>query len=341
VTLIQKAPDMVVIGQAHNGMEAVQLVEQLRPDVISMDIRMPQLGGLEATRQIMRDFPTPIVIVSNASSDAHMAMAAMQAGALAAIEKPPASTDPAFAQRCDDLVSTLRLMAGVRVIRHWNNTRPLPNTGRLLATSQPLRPTLPEIAVIGASAGGPGALAAVLGMLPADFGLPVLIVQHLTSEFMYGLAEWLNRAGPLPVRLAVEGELPMPGQVLLAPGGKHLRVSIEGRVVLDSRRGNYRHQPAVDALFQSAADFYASRALGIVLTGMGDDGAAGLRAMRDMGARTIVQNEETCVVFGMPAAAIERGAAEFVLPLEKIGSAIRALSNRGEGRTNDSDSPAR
>jgi len=342
VTLIQKAPDMEVIGQARNGMEAIELVEKLRPDVISMDIRMPHLGGLEATREIMREFPTPIVIVSHASSDADMAMAAMQAGALAAIEKPPASTDPHYARRCEELVSTLRLMARVRVIRHWNNhSRPLPKTGPLLATSQPLLAPVPEIVVIGASAGGPGALAAVLGKLPADFALPVLIVQHLTAEFMPGLAEWLNRAGPLPVRLAVGGELPLPGQVLLAPGGAHLRLSIEGRVVLDSIRGSYRHQPAVDALFKSTADCYGSRAIGIVLTGMGDDGAAGLRLMRDAGARTIAQNEETCVVFGMPAAAIERGAAEFVLPLEKIGSAIRALCSRGERKTDGSDSAAR
>ncbi len=340
VSLIQKAPDMTVVGQARDGLEAIQLVEKLRPDVISMDIRMPHLGGLDATRQIMGHFPTPIVIVSNASNDADMAMQAMQAGALAAVEKPPATTAPDFASRCDELLSMLRLMAGVRVIRHWHPVAPLPYPTKPV-TGVFRSPVRPEIVAIGASAGGPGTLATLFGGLPRDFNLPILVVQHLTPEFMPGLAEWLNRAGPLPVRLAVNGEPPSPGTVLIAPGGMHMRISADGRIVLDSMRGNFRHHPAVDVLLGSAADRYGPRAVGIVLTGMGDDGAQGLRSMRDAGARTIVQDEATCVVFGMPAASIALGAAEFVLPLEKIAPTIRTLCDRGEGRHNHADSSAR
>jgi two-component system, chemotaxis family, protein-glutamate methylesterase/glutaminase len=342
VTLIQKAPDMSVIGQARDGVEAVELVEKLRPDVISMDIRMPRLGGLDATRQIMAQFPTPIVIVSNASSDADMAMQAMQAGALAVIEKPPARTHPEFERRCDELLSMLRLMAGVHVIRHWhtptNGTagEGMAKTGHLF---DPVRS--PEIIAIGASAGGPGTLATLFRGLPADFGLPILVVQHLAADFMPGLADWLSRCGPLPVRLAADGETPLPGTVYIAPGGHHLGLGADKRIVLDSERGNFRHHPAVDVLLGSVADCYGARAIGVVLTGMGDDGAQGLRALRDTGARTIAQDEATSVVFGMPAAAIALGAAEFVLPLEKIASTILKLSDRGQGRELHADSAAR
>jgi two-component system, chemotaxis family, protein-glutamate methylesterase/glutaminase len=342
VSLIQKAPDMTVIGQARDGLEAILLAEKLRPDVISMDIRMPRLGGLDATRQIMEQFPTPIVIVSHASSDADMAMQAMQAGALAAIEKPPARTHPEFDTRCDELLSMLRLMAGVHVIRHW----PSPSNGSAADTlpkTAQLRNSLvvPEIVAIGASAGGPGTLATLFRGLTPSFALPILVVQHLAADFMPGLADWLNRSSNLPVRLAVDGEIPPPGTVLVAPGGHHLRLSTDRRIVLDSDRGNFRHHPAVDVLLRSVAESYGPRSIGVVLTGMGDDGAEGLRAMRATGARTIVQDEATCVVFGMPAAAIALGAAEFVLPLEKIASTILRLSDRGEGRHNNANSAAR
>jgi two-component system chemotaxis response regulator CheB len=344
VTVIQQAPDMAVVGQARDGLEAIQLVEKLRPDVISMDVRMPHLGGIEATQRIMSSFPTPVVVVSSAANDSDLTMQAMQAGALAALEKPPATTHPDFKARSEQLISMLRLMAGVRVIRHLNLPRVAAlqgagSTAQSLLDSKPyLRlvrshpSTPPEIVVIGTSAGGPSALAELLSSLPPDYGLPVIVVQHLTAEFMPGLAEWLNRACSLPVRLAQHGERPAPGVVLLAPGNAHLRFSAERRIVLDSNNEGYRHQPAVDVLLESTALYYASRAIGVVLTGMGDDGAAGLRAMRDTTARTIVQDEESCVVFGMPAAAIAAGGAEFVLPLDKIAAAILKLSGRGEGQ---------
>jgi two-component system, chemotaxis family, protein-glutamate methylesterase/glutaminase len=352
VSLIEKTPDLKVIGQAHNGLEAVQLVERLRPDVISMDIRMPHLSGLEATRQIMAHFPTPIVIVSHAYSEAELAMQAMQAGALAVIEKPPASNHPTFDQRCTELVSMLRLMAGVRVIRHWNyrdsnpDGKPPITTGILRSSTAALTQArgltgTPEVVAIGASAGGPGALLAVLSSLPIDFPLPVLVVQHLSPDFMAGLSHWLNHSCRIPVRLAQSGEHLKPGEVLLSPGGVHMGVSEDKRIMLDSRRGMYRHQPAVDVLLTSVAQRYATRAIGVVLTGMGNDGAHGLLAMRNAGAHTIVQDEATSAVFGMPAACIALDAAQLVLPLEKIGPAIKMLSERGERSANGTNSLAR
>jgi two-component system chemotaxis response regulator CheB len=342
VSLIREAAEMVVVGQAFDGLQALEMVEKLHPDVISMDLRMPRLNGVEATRLIMDQFPTPIVVVSSASSDSEITMQAMQAGALAAIEKPPADDHPDFTRRRDELVSMLRLMSEVRVIRHWTPSIPvssfklhgrgtaigLGGTGPLSTPVIRCNDAAPaEIVVIGTSAGGPSALVEVLSRLPATFNLPIVIVQHLTAEFMPGLADWLNRSCPLPVRLARRGELPTPGTVLLAPGGAHLAISRDRRIVLDSSANGHRHQPAVDVLLESVAAEYGPNAVGVILTGMGDDGAVGLRAMRNAGARTIVQNEETCIVFGMPAASIALGAAEFVLPLDKIGSTIITLSD--------------
>jgi two-component system chemotaxis response regulator CheB len=338
VSIIQATPDMVVVGQARDGVEAVQLTEKLRPDVISMDLRMPNLDGLEATRQIMHEFPTPIVIVSHATGDADLTMQAMQRGALAAIEKPPANTHPDYIKRRDELLSMLRLMAGVRVIRHWNTGMLNPErlkTGQLASLTSEIRANflaMPEIIAIGSSAGGPSALATLFSGLPTNFSVPIVVVQHLTTEFMPGLASWLDRVSPLKIRLAEQGDLPVAGEILIAPGGCHLGFSADKRIVLDSTRGQHRHHPAVNAMMDSAAACYGSRAIGVILTGMGDDGATGLRAMRNVGARTIAQNEQSCAVFGMPAAAIALGAAEFVLPLEKIVPALSLLIDRGEGR---------
>ncbi len=338
--LIESVPDLTVCGHAADGEQAVRLAEALRPDVISMDVMMPRLDGLNATRRIMAECPTPIVVVSSVSASRD-AMEILRAGALAAVEKPPAPTASDYAARCAEIIRLLRLMSAVRVIRHWSpDSAHAPRPTALLSESGtgPLRPnsapallsrSRPAIVGIGASAGGPGALATVLSRLPADFPLPIVIVQHLSAEFVPGLAEWLDRSCPLNVRLASAGDVPTPGTIYVAPGNAHLRLGTDRTLVLDSRVGSYRHCPAVDALFESLADEYGVQAIGVVLTGMGDDGASGLRAMRNVGAHTIAQDEATCVVFGMPGAAIAQGAAEFILPLSSISGALQRLAIRG------------
>ena len=327
--MIESSPDLIVCGLAVDGEQAVEMTERLRPDVISMDVQMPRVNGLDATRRIMSSTPTPIVVVS-AVNTSPLALDALQSGALAVVEKPPAPNDPDYAARCSEIVQLLKLMAEVHVIRHWpqeRDRRPVTKPLSGLTTPPPtnywLTPVPPTIVGIGASAGGPGALATLLASLPADFPLPILVVQHLAPDFVPGLAEWLDRVCSLTVRLATAGELPTRGNVYIAPGNRHLRISADRRLVLDSIVGNYRHCPAVDAMFESLATVYGTQALGIILTGMGDDGAAGLRAMRDSGGHTIAQDEQSCVVFGMPAAAIARGAAESVLPLSEIAMAMQ------------------
>lgn len=325
VDLINTMPGMMVMGEAEDGLQALRLADELRPDVISMDIQMPHMDGLQATQHIMANTPTPIVVVSAGvgQREVDYALLAIEAGALAAIEKPTAT--PQDEAKRQEYLRLLRLMAGVTVVRRRSFDQ-LEQRLDALPNIQADAQHMPEIVVIGASAGGPGALTQVLSYLPDDFPVPVLVTQHLSPDFVPGLANWLARRCVLPVRLAEVGEHPQPGEVWLAPGGFHMQLSREGRILLIPEKGLYRHQPSVDVLFNSAADVYGRNTIAVLLTGMGDDGAAGMERLHAAGARTIVQNEETCVVFGMPGAAVERGAAEYVLPVGEIGHAITRLA---------------
>ena len=331
--LINESNGLEVIGVARDGEEALPRVKELKPDVISMDIRMPGIDGLEAIRQIMSRRPTPVVVVSGLlDRDVDLSFQALQAGALAVVEKPPHREDAAFAEKYRQLVNTLRAMSRVRVVRRWDNepgnnpsdSQLIPRyplaTGRLRFT--------PEVIAIGASAGGPSALNAVLKDLPQTFNIPILIVQHMPDEFLPGLARWLNKSTPLTVRLATDGLVLEPGVVNLAGGGAHLSLGRKGSqlvVRLLEERGDYLYQPSVDVLFESVARVCGSASVGVVMTGMGTDGASGLLALRQAGALTLAQDEASCTVFGMPGAAINRGAVEHVLALSNVATTLARL----------------
>lgn len=341
-SLITEAADMEVIGQARNGEEALSLAQQTRPDVISMDIRMPGMDGLEATRRIMTECPTPVVVVSGLlDQEVDLSMQALQAGALAVVEKPPDRGSPVFAEKQRNLLRTLRAMAGVKVVgrRALLSTEgvrlpSLPSTASLpaLVDARPitsrLRP-VPQVIVIGASAGGPSALVTLLGGLPATLSVPICIVQHMPHEFVNGLARWLQKSSPLEVTVAKAGAALRPGVVYLAPGTAHLAVAraYDDRLIaqLIEDQGSHRYRPAINVLFSSAAAVCGAASVGILLTGMGDDGADGLLAMRQAGARTIAQDQTSATVFGMPGAAVERGAVEQVVSLSKISLLIRNI----------------
>ncbi len=322
VKLINDMPGLMVCGEAYDGQEAIRLAEELAPDVISMDIHMPRMDGVEATRQIMIHTPTPIVVASNGvgQREVDVSMQALAAGAVAVIEKPSAA--PHDEARRMEYVRLLRYMARVKVIRRYASL-PLP------PTPLALRPLVhPQVVVMGASAGGPAALSHILTNLPADFPVPILIVQHLPADFVAGFVQWLDTRSPLAVRVAVDGERLLDGHVLVAPGDRHLIVRPDGSLGLLSEKGDYRHQPAVDKLFESAAQVFGKQVIAVLLTGMGMDGAIGMAQLRALGAHTIVQDEATSVVYGMPAAAIERQAAEFVLPDVKIAQALLELTHQ-------------
>ncbi len=323
IDIINRDKGLTEVGEARDGNEALALVEDLLPDVESMDIKKPVLDGLSATRIIMEEQPTPVVVVSGYLQDEiDLSFLALEAGALAVVPKPPAARDPAHHEHQLRLTRTLIAMAQVRLVKRRFASKPRPpkRTGSL-------RPRA-ELIGIGASAGGPSALATILNNLPPTFPAPICVVQHIPEEFVVGMVRWLQLSTALPVRLATDGQALQPGVVHLAPGNAHLMVRREGETLharLVAERGIARHQPSVDILFESMAMACGNASVGIVLTGMGDDGAAGLLTLRHSGARTIAQDRDSSVVFGMPGAAIAREAAEHIVPLRQIAAMLQVM----------------
>jgi two-component system chemotaxis response regulator CheB len=324
--IVKEAGDMQVVGEARNGRHALQLAEELRPDVVLMDITMPEMDGLEATGEIMHHTPMPIVIVSGSleGRETEIAFQAIRAGALTVLPKPPGFGAPNFMIEAAKLQNTVRAMAGVSVIHHWKRrptAKPVDTSGRVSAS--------PEIVAIVSSTGGPGALSEILGRLPADFPIPVVVVQHIASDFLPSLVKWLDGIAPLAVSIAQPGTQPQRGNVYVAPGQAHLCVDRSLRFSLDTTTPG-RHVPSGDVLFESVAAAYGAKAVGVVLTGMGDDGARGLRAMYNAGAFTIAQDESSSAVFGMPREAAAQGATCEVLPLNDIAGALIDLTRKKE-----------
>jgi two-component system chemotaxis response regulator CheB len=325
--IVQTAGDMQVVGEARDGRHALQLADELRPDVVLMDITMPEMDGLEATGEIMHRSPTPIVIVSGSleGRETEIAFQAIRAGALTVLPKPPGFGAPNFLIEAAKLQNTVRAMAGVSVIHHWKQRRP--ETKPVETTARTSAP--PEIVAIVSSTGGPAALSEILGRLPGDFPIPVVVVQHIAADFLPSLVKWLDGIAPLTVSIAQPGGQPKPGNVYIAPGQAHLCLDRSHRFSLDTTTPG-RHSPSGDVLFESVASAYREKAIGVVLTGMGDDGAHGLRAMYKAGAFTIAQDESSSAVYGMPREAAAQGATCEVLPLNDIAGALIDLTRKKE-----------
>jgi two-component system chemotaxis response regulator CheB len=343
ISILQMAPGLQVVGAARNGVEAVRLAKRLKPDVITMDVYMPEMDGLEAARQIMIEAPCPIVVVSNGldQKENNLTFNALKVGALSVVRKLTIDdTTEAYAA----LATHVKLMSEVKVVRRWDTSlkqagepRLSTNPAAAIQNHNPVSRTPAgsggiQLIAIASSTGGPGTLAEILSKLPSDFAVPILIVQHITPGFGKGLADWLNRLTTLEVRPARHGDELKAGRVLIAPDGCHMVVNNWGLVALTKEAPHHGLRPAADYLFRSVAQVYGATAMGIILTGMGNDGAAGLQMMHDMGAHTIAQDKESCVVFGMPAAAIELGAAKQVLPAAKIAGAVLAFVGQQKDR---------
>lgn len=315
-----------VVGTACDGQEAVEMVETLRPDLITMDIHMPRLDGLEAIERIMAFHPTPILVVSSSvyGEGIGRAFDALGAGALEVVKKPEPRDWAELEAIGRDIIRRVKVLSRVKVITHIRG-KAAERQSRLTEAAAPERGKRQVgIVAIGSSTGGPTALQSVLCKIPVDLPVPILIAQHIADGFIPGLVEWLNGNCPITVEAALDGMQVRPGIAYLAPTGSNLEV-VGQRVRHATPKSSQLYVPSADTLFESVAVSYRDRAVGVILTGMGADGAHGLKKMRDLGAHTIAQDEATCTVFGMPKAAIELGAAEEVLPVDSIGEAVTRL----------------
>lgn len=326
--LLASSPEILVVGTAHNGQEALALIPRLRPAVICTDYIMPVMDGLELTRQIMTRFPTPVLVISSVvtEKDTPAAFKLLEAGALDVFPKPGALAGAVYSRLAEELTQKIRILAGVTVFaRHGVTSQPASSAHFSQLPREPASPKRINVVAIGASTGGPQALKEVLQHLPANLPVPVLCVQHISDGFLQGLVDWLATCTSLRVKVAAPGELPLPGVVYFPPDRTHLEVAWNGSLSLTSNRPVGGHCPSVDVLFKSVAEHFGQNAVGVLLTGMGNDGAAGLLTIAKAGGETVAQNEASCVVFGMPRVAIDLGAAKYVLPVEAIAAKITSL----------------
>jgi two-component system chemotaxis response regulator CheB len=307
---------------------AEQKIRKRRPDVMVLDLQMPRMDGLTFLRKVMERDPLPVVICSaSATQGSGPAMRALEEGAVDIILKPALGVREFLEESALLLADTIRAASHARVAKRMPVTPRLSADVVLRAAVAPVAAAgLPRIVAVGASTGGTEALRILIERLPAN-APPMLVVQHMPAGFTAAFARRLDAVSAVEVKEAAEGDLVTPGRVLIAPGDQHMvlrRSSTQHRVQLLDGPLVSRHRPSVDVLFRSVAIAAGANATGVLLTGMGDDGAAGLAEMHDAGARTIAQDEATCVVFGMPKEAIARGAADHVLPLGEIAAALLA-----------------
>ena len=326
--ILQSDPNINVIGTANNGKEALEFLKSKKPDIVTMDVKMPVMDGFEATKIIMETDPLPIVIVSASSSkgEINLTFLAMEAGALSFVGKPRGITHPDHRKMAYNLVRTVKAMSEVKVVRR---RRPVA-APEALPRIKPVRvPQDIQLVAIGASTGGPPVLKDILSKLPGDFAVPVLIVQHISKGFIKGLIDWLQQSSKLPIHLATHNELLLCGHVYLAPDDFHMGTAFGNRLALSQaspENGDLR--PAVSYLFRSVARAFGSNAAGVLLTGMGKDGAIELKEIRDRGGVTIAQDKNTSTVHGMPGEAIRLDAAKFILPPDDIAVMLTNTVNK-------------
>jgi len=324
-SILRADDEIEVVGQAADGFEAVEMVKRLRPDIVTMDVQMPRLDGFAATKRIMVETPTPILITT--SVDPRMLSVSLEAvrmGALAVQAKPGDPLAPGFDEEARELVRQVKAMARVKVVRHYER-EPARVPPAHASSSAALHGMPAEVIAIAASTGGPAALHRILTTLPADFPVPILVVQHISRGFIAGFADWLDKASPLRVKLAEEGEALRPGTVYVAVDDHHLCLSPSRRIHLSTAPAVGGFRPSGTVLFESVATAFGRSAVAVILTGMGRDGVDGLRAIRRDGGRTVAESEATAVIFGMPAAAVRAGLADFILPLDEVCAALAGV----------------
>ena len=338
--ILARDPGLCVVGQARDGADALVKLDALQPDVITLDIEMPVLDGFGALAEIMRRRPTPVLMLSSLTQvGADATLRCLEMGAVDFIGKPSGAISLDIEKAAGEMIAKVKAAAGARILPRLASPPPSPVGGGLrgnarAAASSPGprvlkgggeragRGSAPAVLVIGASTGGPRALQTLIPALPADLGVPVVIVQHMPPGFTASLARRLEQTSPFEVREAADGDRLQPGVILVAPGGRHLQFTCGGVARLTDDPPVHCVRPAVDVTLASLASLYGPRVVAVLLTGMGRDGARGLKLVSDRGGRTFAEDETTCVVYGMPKAAAEIGAVGCLLPLPALAPAI-------------------
>jgi two-component system, chemotaxis family, protein-glutamate methylesterase/glutaminase len=329
---LAKDPDLEIVGTCSDGQQAVNMVRELRPQVVTMDVDMPVMDGLTAVEQIMAENPVPILVLTAdpRSQKPELTCKALELGALALQVKPSLDAGP----EAWNLAREVKLISSVRVIRHLRGNKKLASKPASSPLSTPLdvqafNSSPIGIVAIASSTGGPQVIHKLFSELPSDFPAPIVLVQHINSAFAESLAGWLAATSKLKVRLAKDGDALVPGEALVAPPGHHLVIPGRGRVLLRMGEPKEGHIPSGTLLLESAAKAYGRRTVGVILTGMGADGSDGMVAIKNAGGKTIAQSQESCVVFGMPGAAISKNAVQHVVHGDDLANALIRLA-RGE-----------
>ncbi len=316
VNMLSADSSITVVGEAVNGKDAVEMVAELKPDIVTMDIDMPVMNGLEAIEQIMASNAVPILVVTS-MGDADTAYSAISNGALEVLPKPDVDPD-----RSMEFVRKIKLLSKVKVISHISGCKTDRDNRKKLINIKKSKRKMEKIVAIASSTGGPRALSVILSELPENFPCPIVIAQHIPQDFVYGMADWLNRISKLKVKRSDEGEILSPGTVYFSPSRKNMIINSNRKIVFTEKEPDEIYFPSCDTMLSSVADVYGENSIGVVLTGMGNDGVSGLKKVKGAGGVTIAQDEETSIVFGMPKAAIEEGCIDSILPLSKISNTV-------------------
>lgn len=325
LSAILKCDDEIdVLDVADNGQEALAKIETLKPDFVTMDISMPVMDGLEAIGHIMDRFPLPILVITD-SRDAKVAFHALSQGALEVISK--AEVQP---ERAEQLIRKIKILAKVKVIRHIRNRHSTGQEQKNRTESKRINLSEDRIVAIASSTGGPKALAGILSTLPADFPFPILISQHIEEGFVGSLVDWINHVSPLTVKVAKEGEKPVPGTAYISPANMNMMVDFAGKIIFIQSEPADIYHPSCDKLLCSVGSVFGKNSIGVILTGMGDDGTEGIKEIKKNGGVTIAQDEASSVVFGMPREAIESGCIDTVLPLNDISNHLLRMAKHAK-----------
>ncbi len=335
-SMLASDPEIKIVGTAKDGLDALDKIKELKPDLVTMDVEMPRMDGITALRKIMETNPLPVIMVSSLTTEgAKVTLEALEIGAVDFIPKNLSELSINIVKIKELLIEKIKYIGKKGMPKRVMAKRPAitPTPQRSKETPPIVTPTIRatgdrkvNLVAIGTSTGGPKALQEIIPHLPKDFPVPIVVAQHMPANFTGPFADRLNQLSQIKVKEAEEGEVLKPGVAYIAPGRGHMRLKrprgLETVLTISENKDEYIYRPSVDALMLSVSELYPGRALGVILTGMGNDGCKGLQAMKRTGARVFAQNEETCVVYGMPKAVVDAGIADKVLPIEEIAGEI-------------------